>query len=264
MIHIHSLFIYPVKSLSGIAVESLAIDHMGPVSDRRWMIVDDKGQFVTQRTRPELAMVATALNGRGEVSVSIPDCGSFALKPGNSIRAVTVWRDTVQAVPAESGPSEALSDFLGQPVSLVCHGPDTVRYCDQQWALENRPVAFADGFPFLVVNHASLDELNTRLEKAVDVRRFRPNVVISGAEPWAEDDWTALTVGNLRLDLVKPCSRCILTTVDPDSGKKDPGQQPLRTLGGYRRQLDGVIFGKNATHQGEGPLQLGQTVHTIE
>lgn len=258
---IQSLYCYPVKSLGGIRVDRLDLDEFGPAGDRRWMLVDSLGRFITQRNYPSLARVGVALDDSGSVSIRVPEQGAFALRASAQSRNVTVWDDWVGASLAEPGPAQALSRFLDTPVDLVYMAPETFRPVDRVWVRERRRVGFADGFPFLLVNQASLDELGARLGAAVDVRRFRPNIVVSGAAPWAEDHWAALTLaGKVRMDLVKPCSRCVMTTVDPDLGTQDPDQEPLRTLAGYRKRVGGVMFGKNGVHTGEGPVHVGDSV----
>jgi uncharacterized protein YcbX len=259
---IQSLFLYPVKSLPGVKVRSLDLDEFGPAGDRRWMITDELGRFITQRDHPELAKIGILFDG-GDITLEVPEQGAFVLRPGSRNRNVTVWDDWVGSIRAEPGPAEALARFLGFAVDIVYMPPETFRPVDRVWVKERRRVSFADGFPFLVVNQASLDELGSRLGGEVDVRRFRPNVVVSGAPAWAEDDWSGVLAGNVRLDLVKPCSRCVMTTVDPDQGIKDPDQQPLRMLASYRRRAGGVMFGKNGVHTGEGPLRVGDAVSLI-
>ncbi|MDP4548933.1 MULTISPECIES: MOSC domain-containing protein [unclassified Marinobacter] len=258
-----SLFIYPVKSLSGISVPYLELDDFGPSGDRRWMIVDGLGKFVTQRRLPRLALIEVSLHD-GVVSIGIPGQGEFALKPTSQQQEVTVWRDQVLASEAQQAVNEALSGFCGEPLRLVYMPDSTFRRVDPERVSDVRRVGFADGFPFLIANAASLEELNGRLPTAVDIRRFRPNIVISGAGPWAEDAWRALTVGGVNFRVVKPCSRCVLTTVDPDTGKKDPDTEPLKTLSGYRKTGDGVIFGQNAVHDGCGRVSVGDSVSIFE
>lgn len=257
---VQSLYYYPVKSLPGIKVERLELDAFGPVGDRRWMITDQFGQFITQRNYPELAHVGITVEA-GVVSIEVPGQeGHYTLTASTEERNVMVWDDWVTAQRAEAGPADALSNFIGIGVDMVFMPERTFRTVDRVWVKQRRRVGFADGYPFLVVNQASLDELNTRLEHKVDIRRFRPNIVVTGAEPWAEDHWRTLVIGSVRFSLVKPCSRCVMTTVDPDKGTKASDQQPLRTLGSYRRQPGGVIFGMNAIHDGDGPIYVGDSV----
>ncbi|HEY9118130.1 MAG TPA: MOSC N-terminal beta barrel domain-containing protein [Marinobacter sp.] len=256
---VHSLYIYPVKSLAGIKVSSFCIDEFGPAGDRRWMIVDADRQFVTQRSNPELARVVTRL-AEGRVVVDIPGEGEFSLVAGDEAARVRVWRDWTKAVFGTSDASEALSRYCGQPLRFVFMPDETFRRVDASRVTEYRRVSFADGFPFLITNLSSLDELNSRLETAVEMRRFRPNIVVEGALAWEEDEWKALTINNLGFSLVKPCSRCVMTTVDPDRGVKAQDLQPLRELGTYRRTAEGVIFGMNAIHEVTGEIRVGDPV----
>jgi len=256
---VHSLWIYPVKSLAGIAVDSFLLDDFGPVGDRRWMIVDEDRNFVTQRSHPELARIKPAF-AEGELTIAIPGEGCFPLKPGEESLRALVWRDWVKAQVGESAANEALSRFVGKPLRLVYMPDDSFRRVDAGRVLEIRRVSFADGFPLLITNVSSLQELNGRLDSPVEMRRFRPNIVVEGAAPWAEDGWQELLAGSVRLSLVKPCSRCVMTTVDPDTGVKDAAVQPLRTLSGYRRTDEGVIFGMNAIHESSGTIRVGDSV----
>ncbi|AKV97985.1 hypothetical protein SAMN04487869_11370 [Marinobacter sp. DSM 26671] len=256
---VHSLFVYPVKSLSGIEVTSFNTDDFGPVGDRRWMIVDDDRRFVTQREHPELARVGTRLEG-DRVAISIPDEGEFVLSVSDEEVRVLVWRDWVKALAGLPEANAALSRFCGKPVRLVFMPDSSFRRVDAGRVNDYRRVGFADGFPFLVTNTASLAELNTRLEAPVEMRRFRPNIVVEGAGAWDEDMWQSLSVGDNHLSIVKPCSRCVMTTVDPSTGQKDAALQPLRTLSGYRRTQEGVIFGQNAIHESPGIIRVGDPV----
>ncbi|MDC0663316.1 MOSC domain-containing protein [Marinobacter sp. SS21] len=261
---VRSLYIYPVKSLRGIAVQEMALDGFGPADDRRWMIVDRENQFVTQRTHPQLANVGTELID-GQVWIDVPGQARYPLSAGPTERSVRVWRDWVKGRLAEPGPAAAVSAFCGQSVELVYMPESTFRRVDSGWVMDRRRVGFADGFPFLIVNQASLDDLNGRLQVAVDERRFRPNIVIDGPEPWAEDVWRSLDIGKRSFSLPKPCSRCVMTTVDPDRGVKAPDSEPLRTLGRFRRTADGVMFGVNALHDGKpGVIRVGDAVEILE
>jgi len=262
-VKVHSLHIYPVKSLTGIQVPSFEMDDFGPKGDRRWMIVDRDRSFVTQRAFPELAKITTSVAKSG-VSIHIPGEGDFTLKATDEELRVLVWRDWVKAQEGEAAASEALSRFCGKELRFVYMPDSSFRRVDAGRVAEYRRVGFADGYPFLITSLASLEELNGRLEVPVDMRRFRPNIVVEGSAPWQEDHWRKLKVGEQQFDIVKPCSRCVLTTVDPDTGVKDPGLQPLRTLSGYRRTSDGVIFGQNALHESPGVIHVDDSVTVIE
>lgn len=256
---VHSLYIYPVKSLAGIQVSSFQMDDFGPSGDRRWMIIDSEREFVTQRSNPELVRIKTRLES-GQVVVDIPGEGEFPLLPGTEECRVRVWRDWAKAVCGEEQASAALSRYCGQALRFVFMPDETFRRVDASRVTEYRRVSFADGFPFLITNVASLEELNSRLDMTIDMRRFRPNIVVEGAGPWDEDDWTSVRIGDTAFTLVKPCSRCIVTTVDPDRGVKSLDLQPLKMLGTYRRTTDGVIFGMNAIHESDGVVHVGDSV----
>lgn len=262
--HVLSLFIYPVKSLRGMPVDHMVLDDFGPAGDRRWMIVDSERGFVTQRTHPALANIDVGLVD-GEVVVEIPGYPGLPLTAAEEACSVKVWRDSVSARRALPEASKALSNYMDQALEFVYMPESTYREVDAQWVADRRRVGFADGYPFLIANQASLDDLNGRLDSPVDIRRFRPNILIGGDEPWGEDRWRQLAIGGERFDLVKPCSRCVMTTVDPDRGVKDPGAQPLRTLGQFRRTPNGVLFGMNAVHAGgPGLVRVGNQVNVLE
>ncbi|MCW9011849.1 MOSC domain-containing protein [Marinobacter sp.] len=259
---VKTLYIYPVKSLAGIEVSRFSLDDFGPQGDRRWMIVDGDNRFVTQRRLPQLANVYTALQ-EGVVVIDVPGEGLFPLTAGTDAVEVTVWRDQVVATAGADRAAEALSRYCGETLRLVYMPDSCFRRVDPGRVSAERRVGFADGFPLLVVNQSSLDELNSRLESPVDMRRFRPNIVVEGVEAWAEDTWQSVSVGKSRLDLVKPCSRCVMTTVNPDTGEKDSATQPLKTLASYRKTRDGVIFGQNAVHQKPGEISVGDEVTVL-
>lgn len=256
---VHSLWVYPVKSLAGIPVQAFDLDDFGPVGDRRWMIIDDDRHFVTQRKTPGLALVSTKLMG-DQVEVNIPGEGLFTLTATEEKLPALVWRDWVQVQMGDARANEALSRYCGQRLRFVHMPESSFRRVDATRVHDLRRVSFADGFPLLITNLASLGELNGRLDAPAEMRRFRPNVVVEGAESWAEDSWRELSVGAVRLSLVKPCFRCVMTTVDPDTGIKDPATQPLRTLSGYRRTEGGVVFGVNAIHESNERIAVGDAV----
>lgn len=261
--NVHSLWIYPVKSLAGIEVKEIALDDFGPAGDRRWMIIDEDRHFVTQRSHPELARIRTTL-ADGDVRVDIPGQGVFTLRPTSESLRALVWRDWAQAFAGDAEANEAISRYCGKPLRFVYMPDESFRRVDTARVQDLRRVSFADGFPLLITSMASLDELNERLDSPVEMRRFRPNIVVDGATPWAEDQWRELAVGTSVFSLVKPCSRCVMTTVDPDAGVKDPSTQPLKTLARYRRTEDGVIFGMNAIHESAGHVRVGDPVKIIK
>lgn len=258
---IQSLYYYPVKSMAGVATDELRLDRFGPSGDRRWMLVDSEGRFVTQRKTPKMALIRPQLTGPG-LLLDIPGVGAVEVEPGNERRQVTVWKDQVDGVLCAAGDVSALlSEYLGQPVTLV-YMPDSVtRLARHDKLTSEHSVSFADGFPFLLTSQASLDDLNRRMPWQAEMRRFRPNIVVEGAaEPWAEDRWHEVTLGDVPVRLVKPCSRCIITTVDPETGERSKDGNPLRTLSTFRRTDKGVIFGANGVHLQSGTLRVGDSV----
>lgn len=258
---VDSLYVYPVKSLAGIQVSSFTMDAFGPASDRRWMIVDTERQFVTQRNNPELAKIGTRLEER-RVIVNIPGEGEFELVAGADQCRVRVWRDWAEAVYGNDDASNALSRYCGEALRFVFMPEESFRRVDASRVTEYRRVSFADGFPFLITNLASLAELNSRLDTPVEMRRFRPNIVVAGAAPWEEDEWKKLSISGIEFSLVKPCSRCVMTTIDPDRGTKAQDLQPLRELGTFRRAPEGVIFGMNAIHESAGEIRVRSPITT--
>lgn len=254
---IDALYVYPIKSCHGIAVDAANVNARGLEHDRRWMVTDPAGAFLTIRTLPEMTLVHVAIGERG-LTVTRDGHAPLALPllHADGARAgVEVWGDEVAAVRHDEG-SAWFSRVLGRPVQLVCMPDDAERAVDPDYARAGDIVSFADGFPILVVNQASVDALAT--EGAVDVRRFRPNVVVKGPPAWAEDDWRTLAAGALVLRTPKPCGRCAIPGVDPDSAATT--KEPLRTLAKLRTRDHLAYFGVNAIPDGPGTLRVGDTL----
>jgi len=262
---IESLHVHPLKSAAGIHLDAAELDDFGLRWDRRWMIVDDNGVFVTQREHPELALVRTALEDDALV-LSRPHAADLRVPfepPQEAERMrVRVWADTCEAVRMDGGAAEWLGALLGRRVSLVFMPQDTHRQVNPSYAAQGRRVGFADGFPLLVLCRETFDDLARRATEPLVVERFRANVVVAGAEPYAEDRWARIRAGDLELDLVKPCSRCTITTVDPETAER--GKEPLRTLATYRRMAGQTWFAWNALHSGPGTLRVGDEVTVLE
>lgn len=259
--HVAALYHYPVKSLCGQAVDVLRLDALGPLDDRRWMLVDAAGTFVTQRMHGQLVRIRARSDGV-QLQLNLPDGQILGFEASDVQVSVRVWRDEVPALLA-TGPSETLSAYLGVPVRLVRLPDAPVRRIDPARVPEERFVGFADGFPILVTHQASLAAVESWVGRPLDMRRFRPNIVIAGADPFAEDHWQSLQIGEVVLDLVKPCSRCVMTTVDPDTGVREADGQPLKALSLHRKTAEGVIFGQNALHRTPGVLRVGDPVRVL-
>ena len=235
--------------------------------DRRWMLVDDEGKFITARQHPTLAVVETHFDG-DVLQVSVDDRQPLQLPlqpPGSEKIKVTVWRDQCEALLAGEEADTWFSECLGISCRLVQMTDDLVRGVDPDFGQPGDQVSFADGFPLLLLSEASLEDLNSRMDESVSMRRFRPNLVVDGEQPYAEDNWQRLRVGEVEFAGVKNCSRCVFTTVDPDTGIKHPDKEPLRTLSSYRRRPEGgVIFGQNLIPRSGGMIRIGDAVEILE
>jgi uncharacterized protein YcbX len=264
---VSGLFIYPVKSLRGLAVAAAALDEFGLVGDRRFMLVDDRNQFLTQRTVPRMALIATEL-GRDSLILRNPHHGSAAVglgEPGAPL-TVQVWRDTVEAEDCGVEIAVWLSDFLRQPCRLVRIGTRYHRPLKPSKARPGDVVSFADAYPLLAISEASLADLNDRLlaggEAPVPMDRFRPNLVLGDCPAYAEDTWTRFRIGDVTFRAAGPCARCLIPTTDQETALR--GKEPLRTLATYRRDPEDpadVNFGQNLVHETKsGMIKLGDTV----
>jgi hypothetical protein len=264
-IKITGLTIYPVKSLAGIELTSSELDSMGLQYDRRWMLVLPDGLFLTQRKFPQMALISTSLNnGRltlsmvGKEDHSVPEISKNA-----KTMEVIIWRDTVVAQRVGDNSDAWLSNALGFECHLVHIADNEVRQCSLDYSNEGDRTGFADAFPILVISEESLKDLNDKLEKkgkeAMPMKRFRPNIVVAGCEAFAEDKWKSLSVGQIPMSGIKLCDRCILTTVDPETGKRT-GKEPLNTLSEYRKWNNNVYFGMNLIHKEQGVLNVGDEV----
>jgi MOSC domain-containing protein len=257
-----AIFVYPIKSCAGIAVTRASLTRRGLLHDRRWMVVDDSGRFLTQRTLPAMALVRTTLHEHGvrvERATMTPLELPFTFSNGAHVE-IDVWLHHGPAVRHVEG-SAWFSRALARPAQLVCLPDELVRPVRSEAAQPGDEVSFADGFPLLVASVASLDDLNARSGLRTDVRRFRPNLVIEGAPPWAEDDWHRLRVGGLALRLPTACARCSIPSLDPDTAVATP--EPLRTLATFRRRGHEVFFGVNAIPDEVGELAIGDAVEVI-
>jgi hypothetical protein len=260
---VRALFVYPVKSCRGIAVDRAVVERRGLRYDRRWMLVDGDGTFVTQRTEPRLATIEVSLDEKeGELVLSAPGARPLRLAlapPDGPKMKVRVWRDELEAVVAGEKAADWVTAFLGAPASIVFMPDALERPVRPDLAQTGDHVSFADAFPLLLTTTASLDDLNARLERPLPMNRFRPNVVIGGCMPWEEDDWRRARIGAVPIRLPKACDRCVITTTDQLTGER--GVEPLRTLATFRRRSEGkVYFGVNAVPDAAGTIAVGDLV----
>lgn len=264
-IHLTGLYIYPVKSLAGIALDNSEVDTMGLKHDRRWMVVSKDGNFLSQRTHPQMALIQPELSEAGQLSLSSSDKHILRVPKADAastMMKVKVWDDEVSAVLVSTKADQWLEEVLGDPCHLVYIPDSAMRQCDMEYAREGDRTGFSDGFPFLLISEASLADLNNRLERKLPMKRFRPNLVVSGCEAYAEDDWKEITIGSVNMRVVKPCSRCVITTVNPETGRKQ-GAEPLKTLATYRRKDNKVYFGQNVIQNEVGQLSCADKVQIL-
>jgi uncharacterized protein YcbX len=254
-----SIHIHPVKSLGGFAVQQVRLTDRGLEHDRRWMLIDPGGRFLSQRECGEMACLhgSPAASGfrvtdvRNGASIGLP----WELDEGGPVHA-RVWDDAVDLLLADEAVHHWFSEALKRPVRLAFMPQRTVRITDRTYA--EVPVALNDAFPALIISQASLDDLNGRLVTPVPMERFRPNLVIAGGAAFQEDAWRSLRIGDVRFHLVKPCARCVIPNTDQRSGARL--KEPLRTLTGYRSADNKVLFGMNATFDGPGTLHVGDPI----
>ncbi|GIW06730.1 MAG: MOSC domain-containing protein [Dehalococcoidia bacterium] len=264
-IHVTELYRYPLKSCRGESLAEAAIDERGIAGDRQFMVVDHAGVFLTQREIPRLCQIVPEVND-GRLTLRAPSAPdvTIAIRGGSGDREVQVWDDRCLAVDQGDDVASWLTHLLGVPARLVRLADGVVRPVDPAYARQpSDQVHFGDGFPFLLVNQASLDDLNVRMGAPLPVNRFRPNIVVAGADAYAEDGWRRLKIGDLVYDVVKACSRCAITQVDQESASQ--GKEPLRTLAGYRMtSAKKMLFGQYLIHGGLGTIRVGDAVTLVD
>ena len=248
MPHITALNVYPVKSCRGIALTQARLTEVGFEHDREWLITTPEGKFLTQRERPLLAQIETALTG-DQLVLRKPNSAELAVPlnmTGPEVE-VTIWKDRCGAFDAGDEAADWLTEHLGKPSRLVRFDQRRKRPCAEEWTQGVAAYSqFSDAFPWLLISQASLDELNTRLKQPLPMNRFRPNIVVDGLAPFGEDEVNEFIAGDVRLRAVKPCTRCAITTTDQITGERT-SEEPLKTLKEFRfdRGLRGVTFGQN-------------------
>lgn len=254
-----AIHVYPIKGMRGIPMAAARLDAFGIEHDRAWMVTDPDGDFLTQRQHPSLVLV------EGEIGTEQLVLHAPAMEPlhlplerpeGDRSVAVRVWRDTLPALPCAPEADDWFSRLLGRTCRLVRLPAEPARRAG------GAPIPFSDGYPLHLLSLASLAELNRRLPAPIGVERFRPNLVIDDVAPHAEDGWNALRIGKATLDVVAPCERCAVTTVNPADASR--GAEPLRTLATYRRSAEGgVEFGVYAAHRAPATLRVGDRVESL-
>jgi uncharacterized protein len=264
MITVSNLIYYPIKACRGFEVETSCVERMGLEHDRRMMVVTPEGEFLTQREVPRLALVTPRLeNGTLELSAPNYDSLQLGIQTTGTPWLVNVWKSKgVHAIDQGEEAADWFSSWLGRPVRLVHVADGYKRIINEQYAVNpDDHTGFADGYPILLTSEEGLQDLNSRLDSPVPMNRFRPNIVVRGCAPFAEDTWNRIRIGNVELAVVKPCARCEVTTIDKET--LDRSKEPLKTLGKYRKQKLGAIFGQNVIPLNEGRIWLGMTVEVL-
>lgn len=265
MYKLTNIFIYPIKGCAGISLDSAEILDRGIRYDRRWMLVDSEGKFISQRTHPKLALIETAISDDW-LFVSFEDeTHQIPLNASYSAhRQVTVWDDTLKAYAADSTDNDWFSRQLGIPVTLVAMQEDSKRLVDPRYAVSGQEeVSFADGYPYLIIGEPSLEMLNRKVGgETLLIDRFRPNLVFEGGTAHDEDRWRSFVIGEVGFYGVKPCARCQVTTINQQTGES--GKEPLISLSRYRKQGNKVLFGQNCLSRAGGVIRVGDQISVEE
>ncbi|RPH21700.1 MOSC domain-containing protein [Buttiauxella warmboldiae] len=264
MIVLSQLYIHPVKSMRGLALSHALATSSGFACDRIFMLTEPDGTFITARTSPEMVLFTPAITHDG-LFLSAPDGSSACVRFADfqpQAEPTEVWGNHFTAQIAPDEINQWLSGFFSRPVQLRWLGATLTRRVKRH---QEVPLSFADGYPFLLTNEASLRDLQNRCPASVKMTQFRPNIVVTGAQPWAEDSWQVVRIGGVMFDVVKPCSRCILTTVSPERGRKHPSGEPLATLQQFRTALDNgdVDFGQNLIARNSGVIRVGDELEVL-
>ena len=257
------IHIYPIKSCGGISLQTVEVGPKGPHLDRRWMLVSEEGRFISQREHPSLALVAVR-HEKQHLFIKIPTGDEIKIPISNEGPDVnvTVWKSDVLAKDQGNEAAQFFSDYLGRTCRLVFFPDQSKRQVDQQYAKNpNDEVGFADGFPFLLISEGSLDTLCRKMGTPLLMNRFRPNLVVTNCEAFAEDTWHTIKIGPISFLVAKPCSRCTVTTIDQETGIK--GVEPLQTLATFRKEDKKILFGQNLVHENSGFLKVGLPVEVL-
>jgi len=258
LLRLSEMWIYPIKSLGGIQLNQAKVWEKGLEHDRRWMLVDEDGVFMTQRTRPQMALFKLKME-KGEFKITIKDDSiQLPFHTSGDFSLARIWDDTVSVIEVSTELSQWFSDHLTLKCRLVAFPEDKNRPVDEKYRLNNENVSLADGYPFLIIGQESLNFLNSKLDEPLPMNRFRPNFVFTGGEPNEEDTWKDFTIGGNRFVGVKPCIRCALPTVNQDTAER--GDEPLRTLATYRKQNNKINFGQNLLAVDHQEVNVGDVI----
>lgn len=268
MLQLSEIYIYPVKSLGGIRLDKAEVTDRGLQYDRRWMLIDENNRFISQREHSQLALFSLAIQD-DNLLITNKKTGE-KLTISNSLNhsatqsfKVTIWDDEVEAHEVSELANKFFTESLGITARLVYMKDENIRKTDAKYSLKGDEItSFSDGYPILIIGQSSLDDLNNHLAEPITIQRFRPNFVFTGGAGFEEDEWHEFTVGAIRFFGVKPCARCIMTTIDPETGKKK-GKEPLLTLNRYRKAGNKILFGQNVLISQLGKVSIGDSIEVI-
>ncbi|UCF65846.1 MAG: MOSC domain-containing protein [bacterium] len=262
--YLKQIVIYPVKSAAGILLMNSKVSHYGLQYDRCWMLIDENNRFLSARKLHKLVLIQSQIS-ETTLTLLAPGMSDFLLPLsdfwGPRLR-VQIWNDECTAVYCGKEAQDWFSSFLGNSARLVFMPGDFKRRVDPTYTEGPKSISFTDGYPFLLISEASLADLNTRIGTRLEMARFRPNLVVEGCRSYEEDSWKIIRIGGIRFKIVKSCSRCVITTLDPKTAKA--GKEPLRTLAGYRSNQGKVYFGQNLIHMEEGQISAGMPVEVLD
>ncbi len=260
--------IYPIKSLGGISLQSAIVEDRGLQHDRRWVLADEQNRFMTQRENEQMALIDVSIESDGLkvshrlkkiVPLIVPFSPQTAADGVIYNQEITIWDDVVNAILVSDEADAWFSAVLGIKCRLFYQPDDSIRLTDSRYSItKEEHTSFSDGYPLLIIGQASLDNLNDRLDEKIEMKRFRPNLVFSGGQAHEEDYWKYFKVGEAKLVGVKPCARCVMTTINPDTAEK--GKEPLRTLTQYRNFGNKVLFGQNLLVVEKGAIAVGDVI----
>lgn len=264
MLTISQLIIYPIKSLGAIDLQESNVMARGLAYDRRWLLVDENNHFITQRENTKMALIDVIFAENDGLLVShrtkniAPLLVPFTPQTTDT-QNVVVWEDEISGIRVSDEADAWFSEVLEKDCRLMYQPDESIRLIDPDYAITGHEhSSFADGYPILLVGQASLDDLNSRLAEKITMNRFRPNIVFSGGEPFQEDKIKAFSVQNAKFAGVKPCARCVLTTINPSTAEK--GKEPLATLATYRKSGNKILFGQNVVVHQEGVIRVGDEI----
>lgn len=254
--------IYPVKSLSGYSPDEAIVEKRGLQNDRRWMLINEFNDFMTQRDYPQMTLLRAIVKDHNLILTLKKNPSEQFSIPVDSYSSQTInvpiWDDRCEANLVSKGADEWLSKHLNVKCRIVFMTDKVERAVDNNYTQKKEIVSFADGFPFLLIGQASLDELNSRMETSLPMNRFRTNFVFTGGEAFEEDNWNKFKIGELVFQAVKPCARCVITTTDQETAER--AHEPLKTLASFRKQNSKVMFGQNLLCESTGIIRRGDEI----